>query len=40
MADRFVGDLVRGALMDDVADRDEEGGAEGEQDGEIRLGHR
>jgi hypothetical protein len=25
--------------MDDVADRDEEGGAEGEQGGDVRLGH-
>ena len=40
VADRLVDDLVRRALMDDVADRDEEGGAEGEQGGDIRLGHR
>jgi hypothetical protein len=30
---------VRGALVDDVADRDEEGSAEGEQGGDIRLIH-
>ena len=36
----LVGDLVCGALVDDVADRDEEGRAEGEQGGDIRLGHR
>jgi hypothetical protein len=40
MAHRLIGDLVRGSLVDDVADRDEERGAEGEQGGDVRLGHR
>ena len=40
VADRLVGDLVRRALVDDVADRDEERGAEGKQGGDIRLVHR
>jgi hypothetical protein len=40
MADLFVRDLMGGPLMNDVADRDEEGSAEGEQGGGIRLRHR
>ena len=36
---RFVGDLVRRTLMNDVADRDEECSAEGKQGGDIRLVH-
>ncbi len=37
VADRFVGDVVGRALLDDVADRDEERSAEGEQGGDVRL---
>ncbi|BBZ07347.1 hypothetical protein MDOR_15160 [Mycolicibacterium doricum] len=40
MPDRFVGHLVRGALVDDIADRDEQRGAECQQRGDIRPGHR
>ncbi len=44
VADLFVRDLVRLTLVDDVADRDEQGSAEGEQGGDIRpvidAGHR
>ncbi|BBX51708.1 hypothetical protein GCM10009645_25670 [Mycolicibacterium poriferae] len=40
MPDRLVGHLEGRTLVDDVADRDEEGGAEGEQDGDIRFRHR
>jgi hypothetical protein len=40
VADRFVGDLMRGALVNDIADGDEERSAEGKQDGDIRLRHR
>jgi hypothetical protein len=40
VADWFVGHLVRRTLMDDVADRDEERGAEGKQGGDIRVRHR
>ncbi|HEX4586618.1 MAG TPA: hypothetical protein VH185_01450 [Mycobacterium sp.] len=39
MADPFVGHIVRRALMDDIADRDEERSADGEQGGDIRLVH-
>jgi hypothetical protein len=39
VADRFVGHVMRAALVDDVADRDEERYAEGEQGGDIRLVH-
>jgi hypothetical protein len=31
---------MRRALMNDIADRDEERSAEGKQDGDIRLRHR
>ena len=37
--DGLVGDVVGGALVDHIADRDEEGGGEGEQSGDIRFGH-
>jgi hypothetical protein len=39
VADPFVGHIVRRALMDDIADRDEERSAEGEQGGDIRRVH-
>ncbi len=37
MADLLVGDLMRGTLVDDIADGDEQRGAEGQQCGDIRL---
>jgi len=40
VADRFVGDGMCRALMNDVADRDEDRSAESKQDGDIRLRHR
>ncbi|GFM21521.1 N-acylglucosamine 2-epimerase [Mycobacterium sp. PO1] len=40
MPDRLVGHVEGRTLVEDVADRDEEGGAEGEQDGDIRFRHR
>jgi hypothetical protein len=40
VADRFVGDGMCRALMNDVADRDEDRSAESKQDGDIRRRHR
>jgi hypothetical protein len=40
MADGFVGDVMSGPLVDDVADRYEKRRADGEHGGDIRLVHR
>ena len=39
MADLLVGDVVGRALLDDVADRDEQRRTEGEQGGDVRPVH-